>query len=67
MGFSRQEYWSWLPCSPPGDIPDPRIELRPLMSPALAGRFFTTSAKWEDVKGPWSIIIHVHYEALEIF
>ena len=26
MGFSRQEYWSWLPYPPPGDLPDPRIE-----------------------------------------
>ena len=26
MGFSRQEYWSWLPCPPPGDLPDPGIE-----------------------------------------
>ena len=39
LGFSRQEYWSGLLCSPPGDIPDPGIEL---MSPALAGRFFKT-------------------------
>ena len=31
-GFSRQEYWSGLPCPPPGDLPDPGIE--PL-SPAL--------------------------------
>ena len=23
MGFSRQEYWSRLPCPPPGDLPDP--------------------------------------------
>ena len=23
MGFSRQEYWSGLPCTPPGDLPDP--------------------------------------------
>ena len=27
MGFSRQEYWSVLPCPPPGDFPDPTIEL----------------------------------------
>ena len=27
MGFSRQEYWSGLPCSSPGDLPDPGIEL----------------------------------------
>ena len=26
MGFSRREYWSGLPCPPPGDLPDPRIE-----------------------------------------
>ena len=26
MGFSRQKYWSGLPCSPPGDLPDPEIE-----------------------------------------
>ena len=32
MRFSRQEYWSGLPCPPPGDIPNPGIELR---SPAL--------------------------------
>ena len=41
--ISRQEYWSGLPCPPPGDLPDPRIELTSLMSPALAGGFFTTS------------------------
>ena len=26
MGFSRQEYWNGLPCSPPGDLPDPGME-----------------------------------------
>ena len=26
MGFSRQEWWSGLPCPPPGDLPDPGIE-----------------------------------------
>ena len=46
-GFSRPEYWSGLPCSPPGDLPNPGIELTSLVSPALAGRFFTTSATWE--------------------
>ena len=47
QGFSRQEYWSGLPWPPPGDLPDPGIESVSLMSPALAGRFFTTSATWE--------------------
>ena len=36
MGFSRQEYWSRLPCPPPGDLPDPRIEPTSLVPPALA-------------------------------
>jgi len=26
MGFSRQEYWSGLPCPPPGDLPYPGIQ-----------------------------------------
>ena len=42
MGFSRQEYWNGLPCLPPRDLPDPGIEPVSLMSPALAGGFFTT-------------------------
>ena len=47
MGFSRQEYWSGMPCPPPGDLPNPGIEPMSLMSPELAGRFFTTSTTWE--------------------
>ena len=47
MGFSRQEYWSGLPCPPPGDLLDSGIEPKSLMSPALAGGFFTTSATRE--------------------
>ena len=49
MGFSSQEYWSGLPCSPPGGLPDPGIEPTSLESPALAGEVFTTSATWELV------------------
>ena len=47
MGFSRQEYWSGLPCPPLGDLPNPGIEPVPLTSLALAGGFFTTSATQE--------------------
>ena len=48
MGFSRQEYCSGLPCPPPGDLPNPGIKLKSLMSPALGGRFVTTSATWDS-------------------
>ena len=44
MGFSRQEYWSGLPCPPLGDLLHPGIEPRSLMAPELAGVFFTTGA-----------------------
>ena len=47
-GFPRQEYWSRLPFPPPGDLPDPRIELVSLASPSLACGFFTTGTTWES-------------------
>ena len=54
MRFSRQEYWSGLPCPLPGDLPNPGIKPESLMSPSLAGGFFlffvfffTTSVTWE--------------------
>ena len=40
VGFSRQEYWSGLPCPPLGDLPTPGIKLASPTYPALAGRFF---------------------------
>ena len=42
MGFSWQEYRSGLPCSLPGDLPDPGIEPVSITSPALVGGFFAT-------------------------
>ena len=46
MEFSRQEYCSALPCSPPEDLPQPES----LKFPALAGEFFTTSATREALE-----------------
>ena len=46
IGSSRQEYWSGLPFSPPGDLPYPGIEPT---SPALAGEFFTTEPPGEPI------------------
>ena len=42
MEFSRQEYWSGLPFPPPGALPDPGVEPKSLVSPALADGFFTS-------------------------
>ena len=47
MRFSRQQYWSGLPCPPPGGLPNPGIEFMFLMLPALAGWCFTTSTTRE--------------------
>ena len=42
MEFSRQKYWSGLPFPLPGDLPNPGIQSRTPVFPALAGIFFTT-------------------------
>ena len=66
MGFSRQVYWSGLPFSSPGDLPDPGIEPA---SPALVGRFFTTEPPgkpsdsyplWSYAmdRGAWQAMVH---------
>ena len=44
MDLPRQKYRSGWQFPSPGDLPDPGIEPAPLMSPALAGRLFTTAA-----------------------
>ena len=68
MGFSRQEYWSGLPCPPPEDLSDPGIEPASLMSSALAGGFFTSSTTQEapdkvgdtEIKKPPSLPLYSH-------
>ena len=45
MGFSWQEYWSGVPFAS-------------LISPALAGGFFTTSATWEAPSLLWTLYIY---------
>ena len=46
MEFSRQEYWSGLPFSPPRGLPDPGIKSTSPSS-VLASRFFNTEPTWE--------------------
>ena len=52
MRFSRLEHRGGQLFPSPGDLPNPGIKPGPLMSPALAGRFFTTRATWE---APYSV------------
>ena len=62
MGFSRQDYWSGLPCPPPGDLPDPGIESR---STALQADSLPTELQrkpmgkgaliWESQRPDWLV------------
>ena len=49
MAFPRQEYWSKLPFPSPRDLPDPGIEARSPVFPALAGGFFAIAPSGK----PW--------------
>ena len=53
MGFSRQKYWSGLPFPSPGDFSDPGIKHESPVSPASAGRFFTTEPPG---KPTWAVV-----------
>ena len=57
MGLSQQEYWSGLPFSPPGDLPDPGTEPEFLVSPAVAGRFFISAPSGKPYKScSWCLL-----------
>ena len=56
MGFSKEDSYRGLPFSPLGDLPHPGIEPQSLVSPALAGGFFTTGAIWEAGVLEWVAI-----------
>ena len=69
MGFSRQEHWSGLPCPSPADLPDPGIEAVSVVSLALGGGFFTTSATWEALvenKTVYYSFLHPQCQAREL-
>ena len=66
-GFFRQEQWSGWPFPPPGDLPNPDIKPASLMFPALAGRFFTTSASWKVGIHSWEKTKVEYYNAARIF
>ena len=59
MGFSRQGYWSVLPCPPPGDLPNPGIKSVSLKCPASAGMFFTTSTTIRKPLCSMCVCVHI--------
>ena len=61
MGLPRQEYWSELPCLPPGDLPNPGVEPMSLMSPALASVFLPLAPP-----GKPNIIMSSHTQKVEV-
>ena len=70
MGFSRQEYWSGLPCPSPGDLPSLGTDPASLMSPALAGELFTNNTTCHSRYGSYiscpgcNMIVSVQYHIL---
>ena len=61
MEISRQEYGSGLPFPMPGDLLDPGIEPVSLVSPELAGRFFTTALPGKPM------YTHKHIHTMEYY
>ena len=57
MGFSRQEYWSWLPFPTPADLLDPGIKPT---SPVLSGEFFTTVPPGKPLPAKYWLKNYVH-------
>ena len=67
MGFSGKNTWSGLPLPTPGDLPDPGIKPLSLVSPELAGGFFTTVPPGK----PRCYIVHItiplpHYSYISL-
>ena len=57
MGFSRQEYWSGLPCPPPGGLPDLGIESESPVAPALQVDTLPLSHQGN----PYSFLLHINH------
>ena len=63
MVFSRQEYWSGLPCPSPGDLPNPEIEPVSLVSPSLQTDSLPTELPWKPIK--WMKQIRLFSDSFE--
>ena len=60
MGFSRQEYWRRLSFPAPGDLPNPGIKTTSLVSPRLAGGFFTSEPSKREHNKTLTLYITLH-------
>ena len=58
-GLRQARILEWLPCPPPGKLPNPEIDHASLMSLALVGRLFTTGATWEAPLKEQDILIEI--------
>ena len=65
MGFSRQEYWSGLPCSLPGDLANPGIKPISCASPAVQADSLPTEATWEVLELVFSSDKYLGVELLD--
>ena len=71
MGSFRQEYWSKLPFPSPGDLPKPGIKPTSLVSPALAGIFFTTEPPGNPIHTHicahiYTCGVHTHTHSIQV-
>ena len=64
MGFSRQEYWSGLPFSSPGDLPDSGIERK---SPALQTDTLPSGPPTKVAKNPENEGVGCHSKGFDGF
>ena len=65
MGFSRQEYWSGLLCSPPGDLPHQGMEPASLMSPHWQAGSFPLSHPGSSVILNTFTVLYNHLHHLQ--
>ena len=54
-GILQVRILGWVAMPSSGDLSHPGMEPVSLMSPTLAGRFFTTSATWEALEMTWCV------------
>ena len=62
MGFSKQEYWTGLPCPPPGDLPNPGI--KPVSSALQADSLLSETSGKPRFRG-W-VLLNTEAISLEV-